>query len=1035
MEKTSRLLFVFLLVLTSWNMMAQEKTITGTVTSLLDDAPLPGVNVIVSADPSRGALTDFDGKYSIEVSEGEQIEFSFLGMKSVTYTVGPNDVINVALDEDAAQLDEVVVTALGISREKKALGYAVTELDSDEINTVKSANVAESLTGKVAGVVVSQSGSLGSGSRIVIRGNNSLTGNNQALIVVDGIPIDASGNESGGGVYSSSVTGGGISDINAEDIESMTVLKGPNAAALYGSRAANGVILITTKKGTTSTGWGIGINSNTMVGNAMFLPDYQNTYGQGTNGAVYPDLEDMGGSSWGPVMDGSSQIYYTGEDKPYSAQANNVEDFFQSSIQTINALTLEKGNEDFTVLFSYTNNYSTSIVPGSELKSNNFNLRATANLTDKLSFDGKATYFDQKLSNRVNLGTEGSLAYVYGMPRNVRTNDLKTYQMENPALYDPAAGVSDYDVISYGGTGSSIGNAYWMQEYDINDERKGRFLGFAKLHYQFNDWLSAFIRAGGDVTNRANDRVSQVGHHFSRYGSLRYGTSRFSEVNTDALIMADLDLTDRLHMNALLGGNLSKRTDERMAVSGSQFKIPTRAFYANTSVQDPSSHQPQQIKKVNSLYAAASFSWDNFLYLDLTGRNDWSSTLGEDNWSYFYPSASVSVLLEKFIDPEHDVLNLLKARASWANVGNDTDPYQINQSYSVASQGYLGLTTVSAGNVKLNPDLLPENVASSEIGIEARFYGNRLYTDMSWYKISTTDMIFDVPVTPSTGYNYFRSNIGKIENTGFEFLVGGIPIQNDNFSWDVSLNFAKNDNKLIELIDGLEAFGLNSTNSGNISIRAEVGGSIGDIYGTVWKTDDDGNRLVNAEGRPIATSDQEHLGNASPDWTGGFMNRFNYKNWTLNFLIDWRVGGQIYSQTSSGLDGSGASARSLEYREDGVVVDAINEGTGVANTERITGQQYWGAYSGIGESYVYDQTNVRLREFALTYNLSTDVARKIGMTNASIALIGRNLFFFSKSADDIDPESMLGTNLGGQGISSNNVPTIRSMGLNINLKF
>jgi hypothetical protein len=421
--------------------------------------------------------------------------------------------------------------------------------------------------------------------------------------------------------------------------------------------------------------------------------------------------------------------------------------------------------------------------------------------------------------------------------------------------------------------------------------------------------------------------------------------------------------------------------------------------------------------------------------LDLTGRNDWSSTLGEDNWSYFYPSASFTVLLERFIDPEHDVLNMLKARASWANVGNDTDPYQINQAYTVSSQGYLGLTTVSAGNVKLNPDLLPENVASSEIGIEAKFFGNRLYTDMSWYKIQTTDMIFDVPVTPSTGYNFFRSNIGKIENTGFEFLVGGVPIQNDNFSWDVSFNFAKNDNKLVELIDGLDGFGLNSTNSGNISIRAEVGGSIGDIYGTVWKTDDNGNRLVNAEGRPLASPGQEYLGNSSPDWTGGLMNRFNYKNWTLNFLIDMRFGGQIYSQTSSNLDVTGVSARSLEYREDGVVVDAINEGTGAANTERITGQEYWDNYSKIGESYVYDQTNVRLREFALTYNLSTDVAKKIGMTNASIALIGRNLFFFSKSADDIDPDATLGTSLEGQGISSNNVPTIRSMGLNINLKF
>jgi len=1035
MEKSSRLLFVFLLVLASSFMMAQEKTITGTVTSLSDDGPLPGANVIIGSDASRGTLTDFDGKYSIEASEGEQLVFSFIGMKTVTYTVGPNSVINVELSEDSAQLDEVVVTALGVSREKKALGYAVTELDSDEVNTVKTYNVAESLTGKVAGVVVNQSGGLGAGSRIVIRGNNSLTGANQALIVVDGIPIDASGNESGGSVYSSNVTGGGISDINAEDIESMTVLKGPNAAALYGSRAANGVILITTKKGAKGKGWGVGVSSNTMSGSAMFTPDYQNTYGQGTNGAVYADLDAMGGSSWGPVMDGSPQLYYTGEQKPYEAQASNVDDFFQSSIQTINALTLEKGSEDFTVRFSYTNNYSTSVIPGSELRSNNFNLRTTVNLTDKLSLDAKATYFDQELNNRVNLGTEGSLAYVYYMPRNVRTNDLKKYQIDNPALYDPAAGISDYDVISYAGQGKSIGNAYWMQEYDVNDERRGRFLGFAKLNYQFNDWLSAFVRVGGDVTNVRSDNVSQVGHHFSRYGSLSYSTNKFSEFNADALIMADVDLTDKLHLNALLGGNLSKRTSERMGISGSQFKIPTRAFYANTSVQNPSTHQPLAEKKVNSVYASASFSWDNFVYLDLTGRNDWSSTLGEDNNSYFYPSASLSVLLERFINPERDVLNMLKVRGSWANVGNDTGVYQINQAYSVQSQGYLGLTTTSAGNVKFNEDLKPENVASSEIGIEARFFGNRLYTDMSWYNIKTTDMIFDVPVTPSTGFSFFRSNIGEIENTGFEILIGGVPIQNENFSWDVSMNFAKNENKLIELIDGLESFGLNSTNSGNVSIRAEVGGSIGDIYGTVWRTDDNGNRLVTAEGRPLASAELEYLGNAAPDWTGGLTNRFNYKNLSLMFLIDGRFGGQIYSATSSQLDGSGVSGRSLEYRDGGVVVDGINEGTGQPNTESITGQQYWQSYAGIAEPYVYDQTNVRLREFALTYNFSRDIANKIGMTNASIGLVGRNLFFLYRDADDIDPDATLGTTLGGQGINSNNVPTIRSMGLNINLKF
>ncbi len=1033
MKKTRAFSLLILALITTFQVaFAQQKEVRGTVTDQAG-TPLAGVNVLVEGT-TTGAQTDFDGNYIITASVGDILVFSYLGMATQKITVGSSNTINVTLQEDTQFLDEVVVTSLGITREKKSLGYAVTELQADEVNTVKDYNVANSLVGKVAGLVINQSGGLGSGSRITIRGNNTITGNNQALIVVDGIPIDTSGSESGGSVFNSTVTGGGITDINPEDIESISVLKGPNAAALYGSRAASGVILITTKKGTKGAGLGVTLTSNIAIEDTMFLPDFQNEYGQGTNGAPYPDLAGMGSLSWGSQLDGSQQLYYTGEQRAYTAQPDNVKDFFETGLRSINSLAIDKGAENFSVRFSYTNNATTSILPNSKLQSHNVNLRTLFDLSDNFSFDGKATYFTQELNNRVNLGSEGVMAYVYYMPRNIRINDLKRYQVENPALYDIQEGLNDYDVISYAGQGKSIGNPYWILENDVNDERRERFLGFGKLNYEFTDWLSAFVRVGADITNVREDVIQQPGHHFRRWGRVTFSSNKYTELNADFLVTANRDLTDKLNLVASVGGNLSKRTFETMWVRGEQFKIPTRAFLANTNIQE-SRHTPLAIKKVNSLYGSFSFSYDDFIYLDLTGRNDWSSSLAKDNRSFFYPSASFAILLERFVDPDREVLNLLKFRTSWAEVGNDTGVYQLRQTFDVPAQGYLGLTTLGAPNVRFNEDLKPESVKSFEVGVEGRFFGNRLYTDISLYKIVTNDMIFDVPVPPATGFNFFRENVGEVQNKGIELLIGGKPIQTPNFSWDVSFIYSKNKNELIELIDGLEGTPLNSTNSGNVSIRAEVGGGIGDIYGTVWDTDDSGNLLVNAEGRPQASSEREFLGNAQPDWIGSITNTLSYKNFSLRFLIDGRFGGEIYSSTSANLDGTGVSERSLQYRESGIVIDAINTGTGSQNTENITAQEYWSSYSGIAEHYVYDQTNIRLREFVLNYRVPSNVVKKIGMTSATVGLIGRNLFFFYKKAKDIDPDATLGTGLSGQGISINNVPTVRSFGVNVNLKF
>ena len=1012
-----------------------QKTVTGNV-SAAQDGPLPGATIIVKGSDNTGTLTDFDGNFSVSASIGDVLIVSYVGFASQEVSIANDSTLSIVLESDQ-QLDEVVVTALGISREKKSLGYAVTQVSGENLNTVKDNNLASSLTGKVAGLQISQSGSLGSASRITIRGNNSLGGNSQALIIVDGMPINASlpisgdGSQSssgssgvgGGPSFEPSISGGGISDINPDDVESISVLKGPSAAALYGSRAGNGVILITTKKGKRSDELGVKIKTDLYVDNPLLLPEYQNQYGQGSFGAAYTDrTNDWGELSWGSVLDGSQQAYYDGTTKAYRAQSDNVKNFFRQAVRRITSISMDKGSENSSFRFSYTNNQSEAIVENSDLNSHNFNLRSITNLSDKLTLDAKATYFTQIVKNRSSTtGAQGLLGYVYNMPRNVAVDDLRNYQMDNPAT------PSDFAVIRY--ADGNTGNPFWQVYNDENTVRRNRFLGYTKIDYKFTDWLSAFVRVGADVTNIRDIKIFKPGHHFVLTGSMNIGESTFNELNSEFLVTAQHDFSDKLNVVANVGGNLSRRTAEGMTVAGTAFKIPTAFFINNLEVLQSPQESPLSIKKVNSLYGAANLAYENFLYLDVSVRNDWSSTLSEENRSFMYSSASLSAILNKFIDPSQKIFNLIKLRGSFAEVGNDTDPYQLNQTYNVPGQGYLGLTTLQSPTVKLNSDLKPENIASSEFGLELAMLNNKLSLDVSVYNVKTTDLIFDVPVPAATGYQFNRTNIGEVTNKGLEIVFGANLLNTADFSWDTSFFYSKNENKIVELVEGVDRFSYVISTDSNVSISATEGGSIGDIYGRVWTGE------VNSDGVPIGSAAPDVLlGNAQPDWKGGWSNTIKYKDLSLRFLIDARMGGQIYSQTSADLDRNGVSKRSLQYRESGVVVNGTNTGTGSANTQSITGQQYWTAMSNISENYIYDQDNIRLRELALAYNIPLK-SNKLGLQNAMVQLVGRNLFFFMNKADDIDPEAMLGTSLGVQGLSQNAMPTLRSVGLNLNLTF
>ncbi|MFK5973460.1 MAG: SusC/RagA family TonB-linked outer membrane protein [Flavobacteriaceae bacterium] len=1021
----------------------QQTEIKGTVTDK-DGTPLPGVN-IVEKGTSNGVSADFDGNYSIEVSNQSAIlVFSSLGFSSKEITVGDQSTINVSLAEDTEQLGEVVVTALGISREKKSLGYAVTKVSGDVISLVKESNVASALAGRVAGVVVTKSTSgAGGGTRVVIRGNNSLKGNNQPLYVVDGVPIDNSTlATAGSGEFSVPDLGDGISDINPDDIESISILKGPNAAALYGSRAANGVIIITTKKGKSGTGLGVSFTSSVTFETPLVLPEYQNEYGRGTDG-IFPQIassDDLktqvntvaGTSSWGPKFDGSSRLAYNGKQRPYVAQPNNVSDFFETGSSLVNTLALTGSSENSSVRFSYTNTDIGSILPNSSVKKNNFNLRGFTKLSDKLTLDAKVTYFIQEAQNRPSQGTEGVMAYLWPLARNVNIDDVKNFQdIQNP--------IDPNDIYRVIAPTSSGGNPYWVLQNDFNGDKRKRISGFVKLDYKFTDWLSGFARAGTDAISQDRQGYTAVGHHFFGEGRISYRQDDRTETNYDALLMFNKRFSDTFSVTANLGGNLRRSSVIKSGSNGFDFKIPGKFFLSNTDGSRITAFQSDLIeKRVNSVYGSVSLAYNDTFFLDLTGRNDWSSALAAENRSFFYSSAGISILLNNLFNMKGSVVDLLKLRGSIASVGNDTDSQQIVNLFSVAANGYLGVIQVNRPNIKFSKSLRPEDITTSEFGLEFKMFKNRFYGDFSYYNISTKDLIFDVPVDPGTGFSHFRENIGEISNKGFEILLGGTPVQNENFSWDVSANISKNENKLVSLIEGQENFRFSSSNSGVVDVRAQVGEGYGDIYTTTWLRNDAGQLIVTAEGRPQATSEREKFGNYQPDFSGGFSNTFRYKDFTLNALIDFRIGGEVYSGTDAALDATGVSERSLQYRETGILVDGvIDDGSGnfTQNTTTISAQDYWGAASNIGSEYVYDQTNVRLRELSLTYNLPSKFLKDTFVQRVSFSAIGRNLLFIYKNVDNFDPESSYSTGNLGQGVLYFALPTTKSLGLSLNVNF
>ncbi|AFD08712.1 SusC/RagA family TonB-linked outer membrane protein [Solitalea canadensis] len=1030
-----------LLLLLTTAAYAQDRTITGTVTSAEDNQPMPSVTVLIKGT-NTATQTDIDGKYSIKANAGSTLVFSFVGYTAREVKLGSSATINIQLVTDSKQLGEVVVTALGIKREKKALGYSMQELKGDALTESRDPNMVNALSGKVAGLQIKQNGTGPTGStRIVLRGNNSLGSNNQPLVVVDGVPIDNySGNTADFWGNKSIDKGSGINDVASDDVESISVLKGPAAAALYGSRAGNGVIMITTKKG--KKGFSASLSSSLTVDNPMQTPDFQNVYGQGTLGVFNANAT----GSWGPKMEGQQVTDYTGKSVPFSAGNNNLNDFIEKGNTWTNNFEMSTGNDNTTFRASLMRVDNKGIVPNSGFNKTSFTLRGTGKLNEKFSTDAKISYSNQKTENRIKVaGDPDNIFRNYLlMPRSVHFSDLRStdgYAFPAGAQMDgvnvtgkPLSWTSNYAGL--------VRNPYWAAYNNTNNDRRNRFMGFLSFKYDLNSWLNVQVRQGMDMYNaQYNMRQATNTPYWETSGTYIVNDEKFYESNTDFLVSLNKNISPALGFVATAGGNTMYQRSNLMVGDANGLFIPN--FFKLNNGLNQRVADTEARKRINSLYATASLSYNNYLYLDLSARNDWTSTLSPDNRSYFYPSVGASWVISEMLERKGSNLgpfSYAKVRASWAQVGNDALPYQLLNYMDIAvdrttdpNGNIIPVINANASNTKALYDLKNETIESYEFGVELKALQNRVGLDISYYNKDSKNQILRVQSSGADGYEYEYMNAGLVNNKGIEAVLFANPVKSGKFNWDVSLNFAKNTNKIVELTDKSKVQFLNDNSTGGfLQIVAKEGGAYGDLYGRAYIRDAQNNIVVDETGLPTFTTEFVKLGNFNPQWMAGLNNNFNFGDVSLGFQVDMRYGGSVYmGSIRSGMT-AGTLAGTLEGR-DKMLVDGVTS-TGAKNTVETTSQNYWNRLDGGAEPWIYDATNVRLREVTLGYRFPKGLMSKSPFASAKLSLVGRNLFMIYSKTKGFDPESGY-SNGNAQGIEFGSMPTLRSLGFNLNVTF
>ena len=1035
MKKLSLLIVLFVFV--GWyNLLAQTKVITGTVSSAVEgEGPIPGVTIQVKGT-TVGAITDLNGKYSVTAPESATtLIFSYVGMKATEVAIGGRSVVDVVMESSLVGLDEVVVTALGISREKKALGYSVQDVSGDEIVKAKETNVINSLQGRISGAqITATSGAVGASSRIVIRGVSSLSGNNQPLFVVDGIPI--SNADFGDTGADGTNKGSGAADINPDDIETLTVLKGANASALYGSRASAGVIVVTTKKGKKGEKLSVDISNTTTFETPLRLPDFQNEYGQGNAGAFY-FVDGAGGGtndgvdeSWGPQLDIGLMIpqFFSADENgvyqpaPWVSHPDNVKNVFETGNTITTNLSLTGGSDKSSFRLSYTDMRQKGMVPFTDYFKKTLSFSASSNPVDKLTFSASGSYVLANSNNQPGYGYSGNNI----MQQFTWTGRQVDYTLLRDKQWNE-------DGSKYNWNYNYHNNPYATLKENLAPLDRDRLIGNAMVQYKFTDWLSAFVRTGGDIYSNATSERRFVGDMDYRQGNYYEDVRLFREINTDFLLAFDKTFGNDILFTLNVGGNRMDRNYQRNTGEAPELAIPGVYNVANSAVT-PRVSNYHSTKRINSLYAFGQVGFKNALFLDYSLRNDWSSTLPAENASYLYPAISLSAVITDLIGLESEVLSFAKVRGSWAQVGGDTDPYSLEPTVAFGDgwNASTKLLNLYVPQELPNAGLKPQMNESLEFGADLRFFIDRIRVDLTYYQQKSINQIVSIPISGASGYTSKIINAGRIDNKGFEVLFAVTPVKMNNFRWDVTFNWSKNINEVVELAPGIEQFVLGTY--WDMQVIAAPGKPYGVLLGYDYERDPDGN-IIYYDGLP-QQGDLKDVGNITPDWIGGMMNEFSWKGLNASFLIDMKKGGDLYSMTTTWGRYAGALEETLIGREGGIVGTGVmpdGEGGYVTNTVVADAEQFnKAAYNNnLQWSSVFDDTYIKLREIRIGYSFGN-----IGsvLKDLSLSLVGRNLAILSTSVPHVDPETAFSSG-NVQGLEYGQLPSARSIGFSIGAKF
>jgi len=1044
-----------------------QHIISGQITDAGTNQALPGVSIRLK-NSNQGTVSDGNGRYQISVTgESAVLVFTFVGYASQEITAASRKVINIQLSENDNKLNEVVVTALGITRESKSIGFSAQKVDGDLLSESHEPNLLNTLSGRVAGVqITNSSGGIGASANIQIRGQNFASGynyNNSPLFVVDGVPI-SNNNEQSTRAFSGrqdynnpNMTSGegevdygnAAAEIDPNDIESITVLKGPNAAALYGSRAANGVVLITTKTGKNTKGVGVSFNSHTSFESPLKLPDYQYVYGQGRDGQ-YAYVDGAGGGindnvleNWGPAMNGQLIPQFdspidpiTGSriPTPFVASPNQLKDFFVTGQTYTNNLSIASSNDKLHFRLSYTNLNQKGIVENTDLNRNTIGFNSGYAITPKLKVDANLNYVNTASDNRTSYGAKNEDAimkiFLY-MPRNVNMASLRNY-------WSPGSSNQLQNTPIYNANGARLNNPYFVANENLNGNNRDRVFGNVKLSYAFLPNLSLMVRTGRDFYNDKRTMRHATSSAQFVNGNYQEDDVYFLETNHDVLLSYNTKFKESFSFNANAGGNLLTQVSKRLGAIAGRLAIPNVYNLTNNAKPIVAGNTYQE-KRINSIYATTQLGFKDVVFLDLTGRNDWSSALPKQNNSYFYPSASLSVVASDLFNMSSPALSFLKLRGSVSSVRRDLEPYQTASNFQV-SQGWNGATVAVHNNNYPNADIRPEKVASYEFGFDSRFLNNRIGLDVTYYKSTTTDLIIPVTLNPSAGYDTKLMNVGKMNNQGLEVMLSATPVKSSNFSWDASVNFAMNRNKVISLAENIGISRIRQLERwASLELRTENtkgDGSFGSLYGDYLIYNQQG--LTHRNGlQQEENGDWGYLGNVNPDFTAGITNNFRYKKVSLNVLFSMQEGGVVHSRTYIEGINAGSLKESLVNRDANGAGTMIGGGVDVdtknPNTTAVTVRNYWRAYYNNDAIATFDASYLKLREVKLSYALPSSLLQKVAVKTGSISFVGRNLLLWS-DVPNIDPE-VSAYDGQFQGVEAMSLPSTRSFGFSLNLNF